>query len=1097
MASQNSYVPWPNALVQPIIQLHQAQSDDAKPDAAATHSNDSANHQFHIPAVESWVDFDQLHGRANTNGDDEEDDFSITSVSMKRQRPGTTSQQFPAKRIKSETEVKAERIDDTPRIQLFSTSILFQADGSQGTNGTRATTAPSFLIRDVKLEEVAPLSTLEADILDSTSAIAVRHPAKPESHLPICILPIVDSNSQTFPEEANPQAFTNGPWLSAAVRLTRAGFLRLHSDLHFEHRGTAFLKLQVTVTLGPNAVILEDRDQHRPSSSRWSDRRIVDLMQVARFATGQAAAAQEEESQRRRGLDASAIYSILSPARLDAAADIFQPEDLSPTLLPFQRRSSAFLLAREGLQLSHDAKQLVAITDAEMTSQGPSKIGTWWSAITPDLYYNCLTGAFATDPAVTRKEHIQGALLAEEMGLGKTVEVLALVLLHPAPKYRTDMESYQDTVNEVSVRPIKTTLIVCPALLQDQWRDEIHRHAPSLRVYSFLGHIQAEKDINKEGMTWHEFAAECDIIIVNFTTLQRELSVAMKEMPRSRRAPRKYERPRCPLIQLEFFRVVCDEIQMVGNTTRAAEVVSMIPRIYSIAVSGTPVKHINDLNAFFRFLRIHDVHPSLLRDEASSLFAPHLFRTLRDLTTRHLKSAVKKELTLPPQHRYIMPIDFTAVETAYYEDVWNTGLLNLGLDASGGPTRQDWELDESLMRRQLLLLRQACTHPQVAGRILGSGNMAQGNLRTMAEVLAYMKEQAISELYRSRSTASSKAIDRVVVLLQDKQDDTRFDITQAQLEGTIKTVQADCKVLERELEVAVKQGPGYRFSSEEVQTLQAKYEGGGEARDNKEIARTAHRQSILGRLRLRMEHLARAAHWLGNVFFQRGELETDESRKEEVKKSEDQAYDLAEQTRQSLLRETREAVSRSIAASRKAHVQFDESGAREQKDFFELPGIKTTTAFNLIQERLELLNAHTTTVFAWRKEIIDALYTAVNREVSEENPEDDQYAEALDTQHNAEVLLATYRPLLARRQALLNEQTAVGATNVPAAMKDLLATLKVVQQANRRAQLTGQANTQPGQESNQSVEQQALGDVDAAKVSRSARVCTWRQRAIC
>ncbi|CAO1631942.1 unnamed protein product [Sympodiomycopsis kandeliae] len=1068
-AAAAEFLPWPNALIRPIIQVDESPTTHTEP-------GPFLDHEIHIPAVESWVDFDQLRqGSAivstpppkNKVVKTEDEDFQMEfHPAPAGKRNGSTFTDPPAKRVKKEEPLASE----PHNVEVFSTSLSFRLESDDEESSGKLKDA---IFRDVQLSEVLPMTKLEAAILLRHSAVEVKTGlSETGSSLAICVLPIVNTQSEVFPQTLMPWRITNGPWLQAALQLARSGIIQLKSTLHIESLGTV-LRLEITGTLGKKAFIFEDD----PLSSHSEPLGLLmELMQLARFASVDSNSM--EESYRKRRLDASAIYSVLSPAQVDGTPDLLQPPDLFPTLLPFQRRSTAFLLGREGRKVTHDT--LVDLHDAEMTSSGLNSLGTWWYRIHDGLYYNCLTGAFTTKIEATRYDCISGALLAEEMGLGKTVEILALTLLNAAPRRRISQPAYEDPTSEVMVKPVKATLIVCPSLLQKQWVDEIRRHAPSLNVYLFAGHVQATRDTPKRS-DWHEFAASFDIIVVSFTVLQRELSVAMKENPRSRRAPRKYERPRCPLIQLEFFRVVCDEIQMVGNTTSAAEVVSMIPRVHSIAVSGTPVKHINDLQAFFRFLRIGNVHPNLLKGEGASLFAPHLFRALTNLTTRHLKSAVKDELTLPRQDRYVMPIDFTAVETAYYEDVWNAALLNLGLDSQGGPTREDWQLDELLMRRQLLLLRQACTHPQVAGRVLGSGHMAQGNLRTMAEVLAFMKEQATSEMYKARNVATTKSIDRAASILQDKEDTTRHELAQVALEACIEVLQADIKGLEHESVLAAKEGPGYRFDTVEIEDEKARDDPlGSDPRNAKELARASHRLAVAQRLRLRTEHLARAAHWLGNVFYQRGELETEDGQKMALKEKEDEAYNLAEETRQNLLGEAREGVERISRSSRRTRVQFGQKEMVEDPARYEKPTILGKQLFDLIRERIQLLNDNSAAVFEWRKNIIEALYTPVNREVSTENEDDDQYAEALDTQHNAEVLLQSYRPLLARRQAILTHQVAVGATDTPAALKDLEVILKLAGQNRRRAQLLGQAEQMPDQDV--SFEQQVLGEVDASKL---------------
>ena len=70
---------------------------------------------------------------------------------------------------------------------------------------------------------------------------------------------------------------------------------------------------------------------------------------------------------------------------------------------------------------------------------------------------------------------LAAGFLCDEMGLGKTLETLMLVLASQPPKGW----AVQDLSKVLSVAdpvPIRSTLIVMPANLLQQWQDELSTH---------------------------------------------------------------------------------------------------------------------------------------------------------------------------------------------------------------------------------------------------------------------------------------------------------------------------------------------------------------------------------------------------------------------------------------------------------------------------------------------------------------------------------------------------------------------------------------------------------------------------------------------
>ena len=74
---------------------------------------------------------------------------------------------------------------------------------------------------------------------------------------------------------------------------------------------------------------------------------------------------------------------------------------------------------------------------------------------------------------VARKH--RGGFLAEDMGLGKTLEVICLALAHPAPPAWV----------AASRRRVKATLVVAPPSLLRQWARECRHRAPALKVLEY------------------------------------------------------------------------------------------------------------------------------------------------------------------------------------------------------------------------------------------------------------------------------------------------------------------------------------------------------------------------------------------------------------------------------------------------------------------------------------------------------------------------------------------------------------------------------------------------------------------------------------
>lgn len=147
------------------------------------------------------------------------------------------------------------------------------------------------------------------------------------------------------------------------------------------------------------------------------------------------------------------FLSSLKPAPLLStfpAMEAVQPPDLLPSLLPFQRRTVAKLLAREGKAIDASG-HIVAMT------RSSSDLPLFWEQIEVDgriLYLNRLTGEIL--PSDPPRDECKGAILAEEPGLGKTLESIALIMLNPSTN-RTPRRKIWDSSANAEVSQIKVS----------------------------------------------------------------------------------------------------------------------------------------------------------------------------------------------------------------------------------------------------------------------------------------------------------------------------------------------------------------------------------------------------------------------------------------------------------------------------------------------------------------------------------------------------------------------------------------------------------------------------------------------------------------
>ncbi|KAF9197706.1 hypothetical protein BGZ49_001740 [Haplosporangium sp. Z 27] len=484
------------------------------------------------------------------------------------------------------------------------------------------------------------------------------------------------------------------------------------------------------------------------------------------------------------------LYTHLKPTCTAEPPAGIQPEELLPQLLPFQRRTVSWLLSRESASVSESGK-VVCKSPSEMDRLPFS----WEQVQTPsgqELFINRLSGTIykTSKDIVASEPEPRGGILAEEMGLGKTVEMLALILLHrrkvnsvvaaasadysgggsliedmsvihldegdqsvPGSEFPSTIVDYDPPMG-LNLIASASTLIITPPSILHQWASEIENHAPGLKVYIYLE--EQDKSIGAEEL------ATYDVVLTTYPVLSKEINYA-QEYDRPRRYERQYIPRQSPFVKIHWWRVCLDEAQMIEGTTvsQAAAMTLMIPRVMSWAISGTPIRrHIEDLHSLLRFLNQEPIASSkkLWKLLTCFSFRSTFISSYQRIMHRHAKKDVARELTIPKQKRLIYSIDFSDIERNFYMDIWDECVSECDLNSLN---KKGGNINLEKLQAWLVRLRQTCCHPQIS--TWSKESLGRKDVRTIDTVLNVMVQKTSSLLGAKEKALISTKIRRAVL----------------------------------------------------------------------------------------------------------------------------------------------------------------------------------------------------------------------------------------------------------------------------------------------------------------------------------------------
>ena len=275
----------------------------------------------------------------------------------------------------------------------------------------------------------------------------------------------------------------------------------------------------------------------------------------------------------------------------------------------------------------------------------------WRLRIRPNgqrTYYNVITG---------QEEHKKppeslGGILADMMGLGKTLSILALIV-HSLPESRHFAEQVPPCPEEdepTLVRNSKATLLVSPLSTVANWEEQVKSHIQADAVDYYIYHgSNRSKDI--------EMLSNFDLIITTYQIVSNEFKKGGES----------------PLFQTNFFRIVLDEAHSIREqATRQSQAICTLSAQRRWAVTGTPVQNrLDDLGALIKFLRIkpfsdrggfsqYILSPFKMAD-------PEIIPKLRLLVDSITLRRLKDRINLPDRKEEIVRLRFSAEEEKLYQ----------------------------------------------------------------------------------------------------------------------------------------------------------------------------------------------------------------------------------------------------------------------------------------------------------------------------------------------------------------------------------------------------------------------------------------------
>jgi E3 ubiquitin-protein ligase SHPRH len=682
-------------------------------------------------------------------------------------------------------------------------------------------------------------------------------------------------------------------------------------------------------------------------------------------------------------------------------------------LFPFQRRAVRWLLKREGKELNEEG-QLVPVPAAP-----ENKLPESFVQITDADGETCFASHLYM--IVTRdlsswwdvNDHLKGGILAEEMGLGKTVEMITLMCLNR--RVLRPEETFAG-LGSGSLRPSVATLMITPPVILEQWKQEIELHAPRLQVFHYTG-IHRHQTLSDRELI--ELMADNDVVLTTYNVLAREIHYAGDAPKRNLRHEKRFEARKSPLVKISWWRVCLDEAQMIeSGVSNAAKVARLIPRQMAWAVTGTPLrKDITDLLGLLLFLQ-YEPFCGFIWKTLCADFKPILSRIVNTLTLRHSKDLIRKELHLPPQKRVVITVPFTAVEEQHYRQLFEEMCDECGLDTTGSPRSNEWDPNDpgviEKMRSWLVRLRQSCLY--TAGNRRKGFATNNGPLRSVNEVLEVMIDQNDALLHAEERSLLLSQLRRGQLLENAKRKKEALDLWRTSLDRANVIVQQCRERLQLEQ------------SKQQTPVINGDWKRAGSASDDEgeETEKNPRLNAFRQRLRAALEVQHISVFFTGNAYYQiKSDTELTNPDSEEFQalaKLEEEAYARAKLIRQEMLAEISRKAKRYVKKIKEKSARQEFVAIPEMNPRLYSKGLESRRVLDRLETFCNMMNEHAIQYSEWRQKMVELLSQSLIDQEDDSELEGDEYEKSTKHQDEMYVYMEALRAMFADRHDSLTGQ---------------------------------------------------------------------------